>query len=75
MFVAHHVITVDRMFQRKQTVGGNAASISDPGYAAQLVAKVRKAGNEAFTAHINATKGELRRQLGHVESTVLSSVS
>ena len=68
MFVAHHLITVDKMFQCKQSVSGHAPSTSDTGYVGQLVAKVRKAGNEAFTGHINATKGRLRSELGGVES-------
>lgn len=62
MFVAHHLITVDKTFRTKLASDAGIVPAEAPNMA-DLVPKVRKLGNESFTKHMAMKKDRLRDYL------------
>ena len=67
MFVAHHLITVDKTFRNKLTTGVGMLPPETPNMSSDLVPKVRKLGNEAFSKHINMKKDRLTDYLADTQ--------
>lgn len=62
MFVAHHLITVEKTFRKKVQSDAGIVPAEAPNMA-DLVPKVRKLGNESFTKHMNIKKQNLSQYL------------
>ncbi|ELU07623.1 hypothetical protein CAPTEDRAFT_135408, partial [Capitella teleta] len=58
MFVAHHLITIDRIFQLNREKSSPRSSQGLEGFA-ELVPRVKKMGNEGFSRHIGMKTGQL----------------
>ena len=79
MYLAHHLITVEKMISRSNSLSRSTADVdlrdspyqktssldvAEPGRLRDLVATVKKLGNDHFSRHINS----LKKQLGDVLS-------
>ena len=64
MFVAHHLLTVDKTFRKKLAAEDTGIVPAEaPNMSSDLVPKVRKLGNEAFTKHVTGKKERLTEYL------------
>ena len=64
LFIAHHIITIDKMFRLKLTMAGSLlpAEGRQP-QLAELVPKMRRVGNDSFTEHIKMKNADVCKLL------------
>ena len=67
MFIAHHIVIIDRKFQKKTNAPFELPTSDKRAELGELVPIVRKLGNDNFTHHIVVKNAQIKEQLGLAE--------
>jgi len=75
LYIAYHVIVIDKTFRQKlMRDGGTAASSKEHELTlAELVPKMRRIGNDSFSEHLDTRKAQLRHLLSSANGTHTSA--
>jgi len=76
MFIAYHVITIDKAFRQKLVSEGSTTTSSEEQEPrlAELVPKMRRIGNDDFSEYLDTRKTQLRQLVTSANGKQSSSV-
>ena len=76
MFIAHHVIVIDKAFRQKLVPENGSTSLPDglePALA-ELVPRMRRLGHDSFSGYLDVRKTQLRQLITEAHGSYLSFV-